>query len=401
MEDIPVVVVAYNRPLSLRRLLGSLLKAEFSGRVPLYISIDHGGGQETIDTARRFNWPFGSVEVRVQQEHLGLKKHIMQCAALAESHRAVIILEDDLYVSPGFYRYTLKAVDYYADDPRIAGISLYSHGYNETAQFPFQPLVDESDVFFMQYASSWGQCWTGEQWKGFMEWLKANEAVLDQKFAKLPQNVHNWPSSSWKKIFIAYMIDAGTFFVYPHHSLTTNFADAGQHMIRHEHFLQRPLLSVSKPFIFKSFDDSPAVYDSYCEILPDRLKRLCPDLNEYDFDTDLYGMKDPAAGSSPLLLTSERCSNALLSWGRELKPAEANIIGQIDGHHFSLSKREDVSRKSFFRKLMKCSRKDETAYHLGVRFYHTLKGKFLLAGGLILYHPRIYPLLRRILGKGK
>ena len=40
MADIPIVVVAYNRIDSLKRILGSLLKAEYPMPAKLIISID-------------------------------------------------------------------------------------------------------------------------------------------------------------------------------------------------------------------------------------------------------------------------------------------------------------------------------------------------------------------------
>jgi hypothetical protein len=399
MDKIPIVVIAYNRPASLSRLLGSLLLADYPGTVKLYISIDLGGGRETVDLASGFKWPFGEKEVLLQPEHLGLKKHVMKCAAMVENYRAIIILEDDLYVSGSFYHYTLSAVDFFEDHPKIGGLSLYSHSWNETAQFPFQPLVDESDVFFLQYASSWGQCWTRQQWMDFRYWMEKNGAGDDPAYSLLPPNVIQWPSSSWKKNFIAYLLSTGRFFVYPRISLTTNFADTGQHVIRHEHFLQRPLLSSPKKFFFKQIEDSFAVYDSYCEILPDRLKSLCPFLEPFEFETDLYGMKDPDKSTAGFLLTSMESRNSAMSFGREMKPMEANITGRIPGQHFSLVPRKEVRKKSYFRKLMHCSSRDDLGYHLNQRFYHTWKGKMLLLGGSFFYHPRVYPILAKILNR--
>ena len=58
-----------------------------------------------------------------------------------------------------------------------------------------------------------------------------------------------------------------------------------------ESLFQVPLRLEKKEFDFKPFRDSNAVYDVYCEIIPDRLKRLQPLLASYEFETDLYGMK--------------------------------------------------------------------------------------------------------------
>jgi hypothetical protein len=397
MDSIPIVAIGFNRPDSLARLLKSLLKANYPESVKLYISIDGGGGKETVTLAEHFQWPHGEKEVILREEHLGLKKHIMKCASMVENHRAIILLEDDLYVSPGFYTYTLDAVDYYGKHPLIGGISLYSHGWNETAQFPFQPLVDESDVFFIQYASSWGQCWTREQWTGFSQWLKQNDSAYRDAKHRLPPNVVQWSDASWKKIFILYLIISGKYFVFPRISLSTNFADTGHHMIRHEQFLQRPLLQSQKKFTWISLEDSRAVYDSYCEILPDRLSKLCPFLEKYSFETDLYGMKDPGKSEKDYFLTSIPGKDALMSFGRELKPLEANITEEIPGNVFSLIPRKNVRDIAYFFKLMRCSSKTELAYHMNERFYHRAWSRLLLFGGNFLYHPAVYPVLTKLL----
>lgn len=52
----------------------------------------------------------------------------------------VIILEDDCFVSKDFYNNVQQTFEYYKDEPKVAGISLYSYVYNENAGMPFQPL---------------------------------------------------------------------------------------------------------------------------------------------------------------------------------------------------------------------------------------------------------------------
>ena len=60
MADIPIVVVAYNRIESLKRILGSLLQAEYPAQgAELIISIDRGDNADVLDYARAFSWPFG------------------------------------------------------------------------------------------------------------------------------------------------------------------------------------------------------------------------------------------------------------------------------------------------------------------------------------------------------
>jgi len=152
-----IVAVAYTRPHSLDRLLGSLDAAQYPAgtQVPLIISIDHGDNQDVLALAEAFDWRHGEKQVIYQPQNLGLKAHILACGNLAEQYGAVILLEDDLYVSPQFYQFSLQSLAFYDDDPLIKGISLYNHRANVHADnLPFIPVEDGNDVYFMQMPAS-------------------------------------------------------------------------------------------------------------------------------------------------------------------------------------------------------------------------------------------------------
>jgi hypothetical protein len=394
---IPIIVVAYNRPKPLSRLLNSLLQATYPGEVELIISVDgsveawkrggvdelkRGRGEEVRKVAEEFVWPFGEKKLIFHEDNLGLRNHVLSCGDLSKDYDGVIVLEDDLFVSPAFYDYTLQAIEYYKDDPKIAGISLYSHAYNETAQFPFRPLEDGSDVFFFQYAASLGQFWSQEGWDAFRGWYDAlaprDESggnSLDSSF--LPPNIRLWPESSWKKYFIAYIIQTDLYFVYPRVSLTTNFSDKGTNIRISENLFQVPLLAGKKVFWFESLQNSVAVYDTYGEILPDRLKRMFPSLKDRDFDVDLYGLKSKEDTDKKMFLSSRKCSDPVMTFGREMKPHEMNVAKGIEGDFFALGKKEDFQEKNYFVRLLRCHEKKELAYWYSIREYHFYKNRLL------------------------
>ena len=102
-EKIAIVVVGYNRLNSIKRLLQSLLDANYSHHdIPLVISIDCSGDEELYNFVIDFRWPFGDKYVNIQKERLGLKSHIFQCGDLTKLFKAVVLLEDDLYASHSF-----------------------------------------------------------------------------------------------------------------------------------------------------------------------------------------------------------------------------------------------------------------------------------------------------------
>jgi hypothetical protein len=336
-----IVVAAYNRDVPLKRLLNSLSKAYYDSPVDLVISIDKNGNQDVYSLADSFNWPHGNKEVVKKKHHLGLRHHILECGDLTARYGSIVLLEDDLFVSPYFYTYARQCLEFYGSESNIAGISLYSHGYNETAYMGFLPLEDSSDVFFLQIASSWGQSWTKEQWQRFVKWYEKNKDRTLTELDKIPGNVLQWPGSSWKKYFIAYMIASDKYFVYPRISLSTNFSDPGIHHKTKQTRLQVPLQFFPKEWTFKSFKDSLAVYDAYHEILPEKLKQLHGDLQEYDLEIDFYGQKNLAVSNRKYALTSKPAIDPVKTFGKELKPIELNLVYGIEGSHISLAKTEN------------------------------------------------------------
>jgi len=348
--NIPIVVSAFDRKYALERLLSSLRKADYQDSVRLIISIDGKGPDEVVDAAHAFNWPHGEKEVVHHQENLGLRRHILSCGALARQYDGIILLEDDLYVSPAFYRYGVQAAEFYKNCPDIAGIALYAPSFNENAYLPFYPLHDGYDVYFMQLACSWGQLWLNSQWEEFEDWYRDNAALDLSKDASVPYSVRQWPDSSWKKFFIKFMIDRKKFFVYPRYSFTTNFGDKGRHH-KGTNLFQAPLIQGEKKGLsFVDFDQSLVKYDAYGEMLPESLRRLCPQLAEFDFTVDLYGVKEEHCYTGKFILTSKKCDNFLISYRKCLLPPESNIIEEIPGEDFFLAAQESCSNPGNIRR---------------------------------------------------
>ncbi len=227
--NIAVIAVGYNRPDSMKRLLSSLSNADYCGdKVDLIVSIDKGERQvEIVEVANNINWEYGDKHIRVFPERQGLRSHILQCGGLAKKYDAVIVLEDDIIVAQGFYSYCKQMIQYYDSDERIAGISLYKNRVAQGVYRLFEPSENAADVFFMQVAQSWGQCWTTRMWKEFETWYKANdkEILPDETF---PSYITAW-DRSWLKYNMKYVVENGKYFVYPYVSLSTNHSDYGEH----------------------------------------------------------------------------------------------------------------------------------------------------------------------------
>jgi len=345
MEIKPAIVIsAYNRPHALQRLLSSIAAAHYEDDdIRLIISIDLSDSDSVKTIAGNFDWEHGSKQIIAHGEHLGLKRHILFCGALAKEQGAVIVLEDDLMVSPFFYGYARQACAYYKNDLRIAGISLYNYQVAESCFLPFKAIDDGSEVYFMQVASSWGQLWTTSHWEAFEAWFAEHPELGDDP--SIPGYIRQWGERSWKKHFIHYLIATSRYFVFPRLSLSTNFEDEGTNAATKQIF-QVPLQLVSKPYTFGELKDSGAVYDAWFELLPACMNRLTKALSGYSYEVDLYGSKEVVPNAFDYILSSKQGDRAEQSFSASLFPLETNIVLNLPGIDLGLYHKQ----KNRFRK---------------------------------------------------
>lgn len=335
-----IVIVAYNRVHTLQRILSSLNRAVCPQGTKLIISIDNNGeSQEVVTIADLYIWKYGEKEVIYQKERLGLRRHLMTCGDNSYYYGSVIVIEDDLVVSPYFYNFAQEVLNYYDNSQEIAGISLYNLPYTEAAKLPFIPLRDDSDVYFAQVPCSLGMVYSSDQWDRFKKWFALNPDLKEIKGLPLIATKY-WSESSWKKYMYGYMVANNKYFIYPQISLISNFNDRGENMYAKSYAGQVGLQMVPMKFKFKSINDSLNVYDAYSEILPDRLKRLFETLKDYDFEVDLFGQKETF--SKEFVVTSKHCKKRIFGYERAMKPAELNIVYNIPGTELSLARSEDV-----------------------------------------------------------
>lgn len=336
-----IVVVGYNRPDSLERLLKSIGNANYSyENIPLVISLDKSSNESEVkEVAEKFQWTYGEKTVRIFDERQGLKKHILQCGNLSEKYGAVIILEDDLYVAPDFYNFAVQAVDYYKSDDRVAGIGLYSHEWNGYAGLPFQKRVKNADVFAGQFSITWGQCWTQSQWGAFRSWLDQNPKYEFCDY--IPKRINRWSGQSWGKFFVRYIVDYDKYYIIPNYSMTTNFSDVGQHSqnINTDHQVQL-WERVGGTYRFLQLDDLVR-YDIFFEPILDTMSLFGLAKEEVDIDLNCTNNKN---NTRRYLVTTKRLRYEVIkSYSLSLRPVEKNIIESIPGTGIYLY---DTSKKN-------------------------------------------------------
>lgn len=339
-EDIypAIVAVGYNRPDCLTRLLKSIEQADYPNEnITLVVSLDRSDRTEELaKIAQNIGWSHGELVIRTFEERQGLRKHIIQCGGLSEQYGAVIILEDDLIVSRCFYNYVVQALHFYEDDPRITGVSLYSHAWNGYANYEFMPQRNEFDAYLGQYSITWGQCWTKKQWHGFKEWYEAKAKVGLTTNTALPESIEYWGDKSWGKYFVYYLVEKDLYYIIPYIALSTNCSEIGEHNSFVSSAHQVMLLDADNmKFRFPTIEQA-IKYDIFFERIFDA-DFLIAGIKAKDICIDLNGKHRDANGRHYLLTSEEQKDlTPIHTFGIQLRPIEENIVANIEGEELFL-----------------------------------------------------------------
>lgn len=263
---IAIVAVAYNRVDSLSRLLSSLEKAYYDNEdVTLIVSIDKSNTDVVEKYADNYQWHYGQKIVDKHEKNLGLRAHMLSLGKWFEKYDAIVVLEDDIVVSPNYFIYTKQTVEKYQSCPDIAGISLYGFSVNYQTGMPFSAQKDEHDIYFMNCAMSWGEVWMRDSWRKFYDWYLTHQdfPVLPH----LPKTICSWNAKSWLKFHTRYCIEENKCFVHPYVSLSTNYSDKGEHWSAGENTVyQVPLQQGRKDsYSLPNFGAEAVYYDGFFE----------------------------------------------------------------------------------------------------------------------------------------
>lgn len=329
-QKFAIVTVGYNRPDSIQRLLDSVIAAEYNtDSVDLVISIDRGNRQSEIyAVAEKVNWSHGQKIIRTFSERQGLRTHILQCGDLTDEYDAIVVLEDDLIVSPYFYLYAKQAVAFYDKDYNIAGISLYKHLMHPGVNRPFEPVNNGYDTYLMQFAQSWGQCWTRRMWQSFKNWYKKNENTDLSEGNLLPEYIASWNKQSWLKYYMRYIVENNLYFVYPMVSLSTNASDVGEHCMISNNDYQVSMLQGILPYRF--VPSAQAVkYDVFFERVGIEDK-IYPHLSGKKL-LDLYGNRSSFGDAKYLISTRALPYVVVQETGLRYRPIEMNCVEKANG----------------------------------------------------------------------
>lgn len=347
-----IVVVAYRRLETLKRLLCSIENAVYnSDDITLIISIDyHSDNIPVVKCAEEFRWMHGEKIVKTHETNLGLRKHIIECGDYSLKYGAVIILEDDEIVAPSFYEYVCLAHDYYGEDERIAGVSLYSHEWNAYAGKRFQPIRKNGDVYFGQFSCTWGQSWLSRQWTEFKEWYGKNPKIKEDE--QLPPPIYKW-RNSWGKFFVRYIVEENKYYVMPYKPVSTVFGEIGTHASIPQFDVQVPLYWGGSEWKFIPFEEGQH-YDVFFENKD--LKKILAkkyQMPEAEICIDIYALARRNYGSKRYILTSRKLDFKIIeSFDLNMRPQDVNVLMDIRGEGiFLYDTSQNVKNRSYRRSL--------------------------------------------------
>lgn len=169
MNTPAIAVFGYRRPQALRACLASLLACDGVEEMDLSVFVD-GAAVESernlvAETARVVSKieGFRSLEVHCSDIHQGLSTSIIKgISHVLMTHPAVIVLEDDLAVQPGFLRFILDGLEHFWGDERVFSVCGYSNRVRVPQDYPF-------DSYFCPRSSSWGWATWKDRWES-VDW---------------------------------------------------------------------------------------------------------------------------------------------------------------------------------------------------------------------------------------
>jgi hypothetical protein len=244
----PIALFVYNRPSHLARTVAALKSNSLARESDLHVFSDAPRNEHDAATVRQVRSIIGnidgfrSVTITSREENFGLARSITDGVSLiCERHGRVIVLEDDMVVSPYFLQYMNAALELYEKEERVASI----HGY-------IYPIgADLPETFFIRGADCWGWATWKRAWALYesdgarlLQELKRRRLEQDfdfegtHSFTKLLKDQVSGRNQSWAIRWHASAFLQNKLTLYPGRSLVLNIGndESGTHCRKTEQF---------------------------------------------------------------------------------------------------------------------------------------------------------------------
>jgi len=172
-DTFQIHILTMNRASSLKRLLKTLEHTEYGlGKVEIMVHVDKNKlNQKCVDVLDNFLFSHGNICYIIQNKTLGLRDSWFNAWYPTENQRA-IILEDDIELSPQWYRWVQGAWDKYERRSDIAGISLQRQILVPQLPQKDMQIVNKHVPFLYNLVGSIGFSPNWKVWSAFLDWIE-------------------------------------------------------------------------------------------------------------------------------------------------------------------------------------------------------------------------------------
>ena len=285
----PIVVFAYNRPDHLQQTLEHLSLADGALDSELWIFCDgpkYGADAAQIDAARVvaespvWRKHFAAVRVEISDVNKGLASSIIQGVSrviLSAGH--VIVVEDDVLVSPDFLLFMNDCLAFYQSNQKVGSIT----GFSPLVQPPAGYMHD-----VMAVPRNCSQCWAtwADRWNE-VDWGAHNAALIWQNRAlrrrfniagndrayRLQRQLAG-QIDSWSVRFGLWQTLGARHTIYPVHNRVRNigYDGSGAHTLQHENVNVRALTD-ARPYRLEHISEDVRILRLFARIYGGRWHR--------------------------------------------------------------------------------------------------------------------------------
>lgn len=166
MSLAPIALFVYNRPAHTRQTVEALQKnvlAKESDLITYSDALKNSDDAEAVREVRQYINQiegFKSVTIVERETNFGLARSIIDGVTKVVNERGrIIVLEDDLIVSPYFLDYMNRALELYSNEEKVMQIS--------ANMFPISSSEVLPETFFCKMTTSWGWGTWDRAWRKF------------------------------------------------------------------------------------------------------------------------------------------------------------------------------------------------------------------------------------------
>lgn len=185
----PIVVFTFNRCNHTRQTIESLAANELAAESDLFIYSDGprgDGDKKSVAAVREYIATiegFRSITIKERHCNYGLADSIVDgVTEVVNKHGKIIVLEDDMVLSPYFLQYMNAALEFYKSEERVMHIAGY--------MLPID-ITGLPEAFFMRQSSCWGWATWDRAWQYFFRGDDSFDGFSDEEIHRFNLDGYN------------------------------------------------------------------------------------------------------------------------------------------------------------------------------------------------------------------